>query len=40
MAHSRWNSVGAAAPLWGTGVVLVLIGLALIGAGVRSVRHG
>jgi hypothetical protein len=37
---SRWNSWGATAPLWGTGVVLVVIGLVLIVAARREVRRG
>lgn len=37
---SRWNSWGATAPLWGTGLVLVLVGLALIVAARREVHRG
>jgi len=36
----RWNSWGATAPLWGTGLVLVLLGLALIASARQQVRRG
>jgi hypothetical protein len=35
---SRWNSWGATAPLWGTGIILVLVGVALIYAAAKQVR--
>jgi len=37
---SRWNSWGATSPLWGTGLILVVIGLGLVYAGTRAVRRG
>lgn len=36
----RWNSVGATSPLWGTGVVLVLLGLVLIAVARKELRRG
>ena len=36
---SRWNSWGATAPLWGTGLVLGLIGLVLIAVALGQVRR-
>jgi len=36
----RWNSWGATAPLWGAGLVLVLVGLVLIAAARREMRRG
>jgi hypothetical protein len=37
---SRWNSWGAASPLWVPGLVLIGLGAALIYGALRSVRHG
>lgn len=37
---NRWNSWGATAPLWVTGLVLIAIGLALLGAAGRTVARG
>lgn len=36
----RWNSLGATSPLWGTGIVLVALGVVLILAARREVRRG
>lgn len=38
MSGNRWNSWGATAPLWGTGLVLIVMGLALCVAARRQVR--
>lgn len=37
---NRWYSWGATAPLWGTGVILIALGVALIVMARRQVRHG
>lgn len=34
----RWNNAAATAPLWGTGALLVLVGLALIVAARKAMR--
>lgn len=36
----RWNSVGATSPLWGTGVILMLLGAGLVFAARRQVARG
>lgn len=36
----RWNSWGATAPLWGSGILLVVIGLVLIAVALGQVRRG
>jgi hypothetical protein len=36
---SRWDSWSSSAPLWGTGIALVVLGVALILAG-RKVTRG
>lgn len=35
---SRWNSWGATAPLWGTGLVLIVLGLVLVVFARKQVR--
>lgn len=37
---NRWYSWGATAPLWGTGAILIVLGVALILAARGQVRHG
>lgn len=37
---NRWHSWGATAPLWVPGLVLVVIGLALVATARRIVRRG
>ena len=37
---NRWNSMGATAPLWGTGLVLVLVGAVLILVARKEMRRG
>lgn len=37
---SRWHSWGATAPLWGTGIILMILGFMLVVAARRSVRRG
>lgn len=38
MAGNRWRSWKSAAPLWGTGVILIVLGVALVAAGRKAAR--
>lgn len=40
MSGRRWHSWGATAPLWGTGLLLAILGFALMFAAVRQVHRG
>jgi len=37
---NRWHSWGATSPLWGTGLLLAAVGVALIVIGIGQVRRG
>jgi hypothetical protein len=40
MSGRRWHSWGATSPLWGSGLVLIMLGFALVATAVRTVRRG
>ncbi len=35
---NRWHTWGAASPIWGSGLILLVLGMVLLHAGLKAVR--